>query len=119
MVAKLPPELVRELEKRGGRPLAVVNPLTKRMYVLVDAQEFDVVRRGSRTEAAENTWTEQKNERRCELIRIKFAKGIDTAEADELSRLQDELSAYRKQTVPLPYDVTDALQAALDSIPTT
>jgi len=117
MVAKLPIELVRELEAGDGQPLAVVNPLTKRMYVLVDAQEFDVVRRGSKPDADRGTWTEQKNERRCDLIRKKFAQGIDFAEADELSRLQDELSAFREQTVPLPYDVVDALQGALDSIP--
>lgn len=103
MIAKLSPELVRELEEVGDQPLPVENPLTKRVYVLVDTQEFDVVRRGSGSAPVSENWTESKNERRCALIRKKFSQGIDTVEAGELSKLQDELSAYREQAVPLPY----------------
>ena len=115
MIAKLSPELVRELERAGDRPLPVENPNTKRVYVLVDAQQFDVVRRTPRSESVAGSWTESKNERRHALIRKKFSQGIDAAESSELAELQEELSAYRKAAVPLPYDVIDALQAALNS----
>jgi hypothetical protein len=116
MSATLSAELVRELERAGDRPLPVMNPDTKRRYVLVDIERYDVVQRPS----VEMTWSEKNNERRCGLIRKKFTQGIDEEEVRELSELQDSLSDYRKKTVPLPYDAVDALRAALQSnTPTT
>jgi hypothetical protein len=111
MIAKLSPELVRELEQAGDQPLPVENPQTRRVYVLVDVEQYDVVRRPPAV--ASDTWTENKNERRCALIRQKFSEGINAAEARELAELQNVLSTFRKRVAPLPYDVVDALQAAL------
>src|SRR5262245_7244334 len=107
MTAKLPPELIRELEKSGDRPLSVENPATKRVYVLVDTECFDVIPRHPKSPSANGSWTEAKNDRRCELIRKKFSTGIDQTDGEELSRLQEEISAYRARTVPLPYDVVE------------
>lgn len=119
MIAKLPLELVEELERAGDRPLQVENPASKRLYVLADVEHYDVIRRSSRAPAASPGWSDEMNERRCALIREKFAKGIDADQARELADLQDQLSAYRKQAVPLPYDVIDILQAAVNSSPPT
>jgi hypothetical protein len=113
-IAVLPPELVRELEHAGDQPLRVENPQTKRRYVLVDVEQYDVVRRPRPTAAGANGWTEEKNERRCALIRKKFSQGIDGAEARELANLQGEVSAYRKQVAPVPYDAADALEEAVN-----
>jgi hypothetical protein len=110
MIAKLSDDLARELEQAGDEPLPVEDPRTKRRYMLVDAERFDVVPR--RTPVV-GDWTESKNERRRALIRKKFAQGIDADEARELTALQDEVSAYRKRAVPLPYDAVDVLRAAL------
>lgn len=60
-------------------------------------------------------WNERKNERRCELIRKKFAHGIGADEADELAELQQELAFFRRQAAPLPYDAVDAIEVALRS----
>jgi hypothetical protein len=109
MTAKLPADLLRALEQAGDRPLTVEDPQTKRVFVVADARRYEVVRRPD----SENSWTDQKNERRCALIHKQFTAGISQAEDDELAQLQEELSAYRKQTVPLPYDAVDALRAAL------
>jgi hypothetical protein len=117
MTAKLSPEQVRELEQAGDRPMPVEDPHTKRVYLLVDAEQYDVIRRSPTLRSEAELWTEKKNERRCELIRKKFSQGISAQEAGELAELQDELAAYRKRTVPLPYDAVDALQAALNSTP--
>jgi hypothetical protein len=117
MIAKLPIELVEELERAGNQPLPVEDPTTKRMYVLVDVERYEVVRRTPGTPARASSWTQEKNERRCSLIRKKFSQGIDADEARELGRLQEELSVYRKESASLPYDVVDVLQAALDSSP--
>jgi hypothetical protein len=114
MVAKLSPELVRELEQAGDKPLTVENPSNKRVYVLVDIEQYDVVRRFPHSLVG---WTDEKNKRRCDLIRKKFSEGLDAADACELNELQQEVSAYRKQSALLPYDVVDALQAALISSP--
>lgn len=116
MIAKLSPDLVDELEQAGDQPLPVENPRTKRVYVIVDLDQFEVVRR-PRTPAAATAWTERKNERRCALIRQKFSQGLNAAESKELAELQDQLASYRKQSVPLPYDVVEVLQAALNSSP--
>jgi hypothetical protein len=116
-MVKLSPELVRELERMGDQPLPVEIPNSKRVYVLVDIEKYDVVRRPTVPCSAAKTWTENKNERRCALIRKKFSQGIDAEETCELNQLQDELSEYRKHLVRLPYDVVDELQAAVTSAP--
>lgn len=117
MIAKLPIELAEELERAGDEPLSVEDPRSKRMYAIVDVERFHVVRRKPSEAMGPSSWTDQKNERRCALIREKFSRGIDAEESRELDGLQEELSAYRKQAAPLPYDVIDVLQAALDAAP--
>jgi hypothetical protein len=117
MMVKLSHDIVRELEQAGDEPLPVENPQTKRVYVLVDIEQYDVIRRSPPRTSAAVLWTENKNERRCALIRKKFSVGISTDEAQELTQLQDELSAYRAQVAPLPYDAAEGLRAALDSSP--
>jgi hypothetical protein len=117
MIAKLSPELVQQLEQAGDQPLPVEHPANRRVYLLVDAERFDVVRRAPASPTEAEFWTETKNERRCALIRKKFSQGIDSEEARELAELQEELSAYRKQAVPLPYDVVEVLEAALHASP--
>lgn len=106
---------------RGGR-VEVSEPIN-----LPDGSAVTIASAGnalphsSKTAAFLEGWTESKNERRGTLIRKKFALGIDDAEARELAELQDELAAYRKLSTPLPYDVLDELQAALNApaVPTT
>ncbi|MGL4552879.1 MAG: hypothetical protein ACRC33_17015 [Gemmataceae bacterium] len=49
-------------------------------------------------------WTEAKNHRRCDLIDRKFAGGLTPEETVELSRLQEEMLAYRRRVAPLPLD---------------
>lgn len=96
---------------RGGQ-IEVAQPIN-----LPDGSEVIITNDGSLLNAATTPqgWTESKNERRCNLIRKKFAQGIDAAEQNELAMLQDELTAHRKRSVPLPYDVIEELQVALNA----
>lgn len=87
----------------------------KRVYVLVDVEQYDVVRRFPMFSLVAEGRTASKNEHRCSLIRRKFSLGINADEAHELAELQGELSAYRKQAAPLPYDAVDALKAVVNS----
>lgn len=39
-MANLPPELVREVEASGGRPISLRDPATRRVYFLIDEALF-------------------------------------------------------------------------------
>jgi hypothetical protein len=62
----------------------------------------------SRPDAEDETWTEAKNQRRCDLIDRKYMGGLTPAEARELTRLQELMVRHRQRVAPLPYD--DALR---------
>jgi len=47
-------------------------------------------------------WTDDKNERRCDLIDKEVNGNITDEEKVELEQLQEEMSAYRQQVAPLP-----------------
>ncbi len=49
-------------------------------------------------------WTEEKNQRRCDLIDRKYASGLTPAEAVELARLQEQMLRYRQRVAPLPLE---------------
>lgn len=47
-------------------------------------------------------WTEEKNERRCNLIDKGFDEGLTPEEAIELEQLQHEMLEWRQETYPRP-----------------
>jgi hypothetical protein len=47
-------------------------------------------------------WTDEKNNRRCDLIEKKYAGGLTPAEAIELRSLQEQMLRYRESIAPLP-----------------
>lgn len=47
-------------------------------------------------------WTEEKNNRRCDLIDKKFEGSLSTEEKEELNKLQEEMREYRNKVAPLP-----------------
>jgi hypothetical protein len=49
-------------------------------------------------------WTEDLNQRRCDLINRKYAGTLAPAEAFELARLQEQMLRYRQRVAPLPLD---------------
>ncbi|MBI1902221.1 MAG: hypothetical protein HYS13_14060 [Planctomycetia bacterium] len=49
-------------------------------------------------------WTEEKNQRRCDLIDRKYGGALTPAEAVELVRLQEEMLRYRQRVAPLPVE---------------
>ena len=59
-------------------------------------------------------WTNEKNERRCELIDRKY-KGnpLSPAEALELARLQEQMIRYRERVAPLPLEAARRLHQDL------
>lgn len=49
-------------------------------------------------------WTEEKNQRRCDLIDRKYDGTLSPAEAMELAQLQEEMLRYRQRVAPLPLE---------------
>jgi len=49
-------------------------------------------------------WTEERNQRRCDLIDRKYAGALTPAEALELAHLQARMLRYRQHVAPLPLD---------------
>jgi hypothetical protein len=50
------------------------------------------------------TWTEAKNQRRCDLIDRKYAGGLTQVEARELAWLQALMLRHRERIAPLPIE---------------
>jgi hypothetical protein len=70
----------------GGRPVAWVVPA------------------GDAPANGDEPWTEEKNQRRCDLIDRKYAGGLTPNEVVELARLQEEMLRHRQQVAPLPLE---------------
>lgn len=71
----------------------------------------------------DETWNESKNQRRCELIDLKYSRGLTSAETKELARLQALLVRHREQVAPLPIEAAqrfyDELLARIAATKTT
>jgi hypothetical protein len=52
----------------------------------------------------DETWTEAKNQRRCDLIDRKYAGSLTPPEAVELAQLQEQMLRYRQRVAPLPLE---------------
>ena len=50
------------------------------------------------------SWTEEKNERRCDLVDKEIDGTLTPEEADELEGLQKEMLAFRRKVAPLPIE---------------
>lgn len=72
----------------AGRPVACVVP----------PPGADV----SSTSSDQPTWSDEKNQRRCELIDRKYDHGLTSEEAAELAILQDEMQRHIDRVAPLP-----------------
>ena len=58
------------------------------------------------------SWTDEKNDRRCDLIDVKIDGKLLPNEKLELEILQEEMYAYRRKMAPLP---TVPLQRGVDN----
>ncbi len=63
--------------------------------------------------ADDEPWTDEKNERRCDLIDRKFAGGLSPAEHIELAELQEQMVRYRRKVAPLPLEAARKLHQEL------
>lgn len=68
-------------------------------------------------------WNESNNQRRCDLIDLKYSRGLTAAETKELTRLQALLVHHRERVAPLPIEAAqrfyDELLARIASTQTT
>jgi hypothetical protein len=58
-------------------------------------------------------WTDEKNARRIDLIKRKYADGLSPTEQVELLALQDEMLRFRQKIAPLPLEEARRLHQEL------
>lgn len=80
---------------RVPSPTATVSPDEE------DQAAFDVF--PSEDSEAE-TWTEEKNLRRCDLIDRKYAGTLTPVQTEDLAKLQGEMYRHRQRVAPLPLE---------------
>jgi hypothetical protein len=61
----------------------------------------------------EAKWTEEKNQRRCDLVEKEIDGTLSPEEAVELENLQQEMLAYRREIAPLPIEEARRVHDAL------
>jgi len=54
--------------------------------------------------ALQESWTKEKNRRRCELVDKEIDGTLSQQDRNELDTLQAEMLAYRRKLAPLPLD---------------
>jgi hypothetical protein len=115
MVARLSEDLVSELERNGDQPLAVENPRTNRLYVLVAMDKYicSPSPTGERPVAAEITWNEEYNARRFALIQKESAAELTPDESLELAALQSAADEHLRRVAPLPWNELQELHGKL------
>jgi hypothetical protein len=64
-------------------------------------------------ENEDETWTEAKNQRRCDLIDHKYAGGLTPAETRELAQLQAQMLRHSQRVAPLPIEAAERLYKKL------
>jgi hypothetical protein len=121
MVAQSTDDILRELDRTQGGPVEFEDPRTHARYVLIPHEAYRLIRplisNGHDAESNEPVeWSEEKNARRCALIRRKHSGGLSASEEDELEELQDEMYRYRAQVAPLPLKMLEVIQAGLERL---
>jgi len=61
-------------------------------------------------------WTDEKNDRRCELIDKEIEGVIEPFEKLELATLQQQMSAYRQKNAPLPLKEAQATVSSGETV---
>lgn len=110
------------IEKPGFR-VATTDRLTARFQLrgIDDASAEKASRLGHpittdpplRQESEDETWTEEKNKRRCALIDRKYAGTLTPDLARELARLQSLMLYHRQRIAPLPLEDAERLYEKL------
>ncbi len=121
MVAQLTSDILDELDRTQGGPVQFEDPRTHARYVLIPHDAYrqvqPLIENGHDEQVAEPVqWNDEKNARRCDLIRRKHTSGLAANEASELSTLQDEMYRYRAQVAPLPLKMLEVIQAGLERL---
>lgn len=85
---QLTPEQRDTLDAHGGQPVYVVDAERHETFVLLSSSDFDKVKPLLSRTAINGSWTDQKNNRRVELIDKRIVGSIAPDELLELAELQ-------------------------------
>jgi hypothetical protein len=100
------PQLTREqrqaIDDHPGQPVYVVDTDRRETFVLLNSSDFEKVRPMLASESDNGPWTDEKNQRRVELIDKKIAGNIAHDELVELAELQQQAEKHFDQIAPPP-----------------
>jgi len=113
MIAKLSDDIASELERNGDRPLAVENPRTNKLYVLLPMDRYGRPVETPVEGRPNDAWDESKNARRVELIRRDVLGQLANWEIEELKELQAEIDAHLERVAPLPWKALQEIHSEL------
>ena len=113
MIARLPDDLISELERAGDEPLRVENPRNHKLYVIIAEDRLLNGAKGATPSGSNGDWTEDRNARRFALIDKQIAGAISTDEAAELQQLQQQIDEYLRRVAPLPVTASRELHEQL------
>ncbi len=123
MALPLSPELQHALRATQNE-LEVVDPSTNQRYVIIPKDRWvertavdprtsqDRTVLGGHSDSIQ-PWTDDKNQRRAELVDRQIRGTLTDEERAELERLQQQMRAYREKVAPLPIEDTRRLHAEL------
>jgi hypothetical protein len=110
-------ETTKDLAKSLG---LAPNDAAIRIHKATDLLQKEVVRRTQKIAALKkfsshstSSWTEEKDDRRCELIDREISGEITQQEQNELNELQEQMLAYRRSVAPLPLHPAQLLHRQL------
>jgi hypothetical protein len=95
-------------------PVRVEDPRTHKTYLLIESNQA-ASWLGPHVDLS-GEWNEERNARRCELVRKKFSAGLSSTEAEELAELQDAAGRFREQFEPMAAATVRALEAELQRL---
>lgn len=102
MTPQLTPEQRDALDAHGGQPVYVVDAERHQTFVLLSSSDFDKVKPLLSRTAINGSWTDEKNNRRVELIDKRIVGSIAPDELLELAELQQQAEAHFDSIAPPP-----------------
>lgn len=113
MTPKITPEIRQAIDEHHGQPVFVVDSDRHETFVLLSDTDFARVSPLLGHGNANDNWTDEKNDRRCDLIDKQIQGSIELEERAELEFLQRQFQENQEKKWPLPIAKAKELHAEL------
>jgi hypothetical protein len=104
MTPTITPEQRRAIDEHHGQPVFVFDTDRSETFVLLSGADYDRVRDLLGPANDNGDWTDEKDERRCELIDKDIAGAITPQERTELAELERQANDYYDRIAAPPME---------------